>query len=114
MTFKYSFLSIDYVKTNNTWSVEVCGEMIDMIMPIPGGLQACKEKCNGLEECTAFEYALTTWDDDTDCCILRNCPLPVPKPEVTQAKWHDGSFDYVGYAKRKILISIIRIRDIKS
>ena len=73
-----------------------------MIMPIPGGLQACKEKCNSVEDCTAFEYALTTYDDSIDCCVLRKCPLPVPTPELTQAEWHDGNFDYVGYAKRKI------------
>ena len=99
--YQHFFIFRGYDKTNGTWSVEVCGQMIEMIMPIPGGLNACKEKCNNLEDCTAFEYALTTRDDDTDCCVLRNCPLPVPAPQLTMAEWHNGLYSYEGYAKRK-------------
>ena len=74
-----------------------------MIMPIDGGLEACKDHCTNNKECTAFEYALTTSSDEIDCCVLRKCPFPVPPPDLEQAEWHEGSFfDYVGYKKRKI------------
>ena len=71
-----------------------------MIMPINGGLEKCKEECDADLSCTAFEYANTTFDADTNCCVLRNCPLPVPTPAVTQAGWHSGNFNYSGYASR--------------
>ena len=75
-------------------------------MPIDGGLEACKEKCNNHSKCTAFEYALTTYTDEIDCCVLRKCPFPVPKPKFVLAEWHTGSyFDYTGYAKGKNVIS---------
>ena len=75
------------------------------------GLETCKDKCDSNEECTAIEYASTTWDEETvdedllinDCCVLRRCPLPVPSPKVEQAEWEGSSrsFKYIGYAKRK-------------
>ena len=74
--------------------------MIRMIMPINGGLEKCKEECDADLSCTAFEYANATFDADTNCCVLRNCPLPVPTPDVTQADWHTGNFNYSGYASR--------------
>ena len=90
--------SAEYTKFSNTWSEEDCGPMINMIMPISGGLEKCEEECNADISCTAFEYANTTFNDNTDCCILRSCPLPVPKPNVAQAEWHNGNFNYSGYA----------------
>jgi len=90
--------AMEYTKFSNTWSEEDCGPMINMIMPISGGLEKCEEECNADISCTAFEYANTTFNDNTDCCILRSCPLPVPKPNVAQAEWHNGNFNYSGYA----------------
>ena len=70
-----------------------------MIMPISGGLHECQTKCNIKKECTAIEYS-----DDVEgakCCVLRKCPFPVPRPQVVQAKWHNGKHKYVGYVKCK-------------
>ena len=94
------FVLQDYIKTSNTWSEADCGPRIKMIMPISGGLEKCKEECDADASCTAFEYAERTFNAKTDCCILRNCPLPIPTPTVVQANWHNGKFDYSGYASR--------------
>ena len=83
---------------NKTWSDDVCGEMIEMIMPIRGGLEECKTKCNMNKECTAIEYSNVVMKI-VKCCILRRCPVPVPTPNVTQAEWHGGQFKYDGYVK---------------
>ena len=79
-----------------TWSDNVCGDMIRMIMPIAGGLDACKELCDKEKSCTAIEYSSII-----HCCVLRKCPVPVPEPQVTDATWHDGIAKYVGYVKLK-------------
>ena len=84
-----------------TWSDDACGEMIRMIMPIAGGLYACKEECNKAESCTAIEYSSNVFNAEVKCCVLRKCPVPVPEPQVKQANWHDGKSKYVGYVKRK-------------
>ena len=67
-----------------------------MIMPISGGLYECQTKCNMKKECTAIEFS-----KDMKCCVLRKCPLPVPRPQLVQAKWHSGKSKYVGYVKCK-------------
>ena len=92
---------IEYTETANTWSDSECGSMIKMIMPINGGLDACKDACNNEQNCTAVEYAETTFDTSTDCCVLRSCPIPVPTPTTVQAEWHTGNFNYSGYASSK-------------
>ena len=74
--------------------------MIKMVMPITGGLKQCKQECDTDLSCTAFEYAKTTPNASTDCCILRQCSLPVPTPQVIQANWHNQTFDYSGFASR--------------
>ena len=97
---------IEYTETANTWSDSDCGPMIKMIMPIDGGLNACKDECNNEQNCTAVEFAETTFDADTDCCVLRSCPIPVPTPATVQAEWHTGNFNYSGYASSiNLLIS---------
>jgi len=91
-----------YEQTNMTWSEEACGAVnlgTDMIMPIAGGLEACKEKCNTVQNCNAIEYAMSATPNNVTCCVLRKCPSPVPTPNVTQAEYHGGMYDYVGYAK---------------
>ena len=78
-----------------------------MIMPVPGGLPECQKRCDMKKECTAIEYSNLTnhfphkENYKMQCCILRKCPLPVPVPQVLQAKWHRGEFKYVGYVERK-------------
>ena len=72
-----------------------------MIMPISGGLYECQQKCDMTKECTAIEYSTYATTYGYKCCILRKCPLPVPRPQVDQAKWHSGKYKYVGYAKSK-------------
>ena len=102
MTLISNFLSskvYEYTWSKNTWSDEACGKSIEMIMPISGGLDACKEKCNTNENCTAIEYAGKEQDENVDCCVLRKCPYPVPTPDITHAAWHDGKYNYEGYAK---------------
>ena len=87
-----------------TWSEEACGAVdlgTDMIMPSPAGLQGCLLKCNFVQNCNAIEYAMSATANNVTCCVLRKCPSPVPTPNVTQAKWHGGMYDYVGYAKGK-------------
>ena len=71
-----------------------------MEMPIPGGLEACKEECNKEESCTAIEYSSDVFNTGLKCCILRKCPVPVPEPQVVDAIWHPPA-KYVGYVKRK-------------
>ena len=85
---------------DKTWSEEACGEMIRMEMPISGGLDACKAECDKEESCTAIEYSSNAFNAGLKCCVLRQCPVPVPDPQVIDAKWHDNS-KYVGYVKRK-------------
>ena len=84
-----------------TWSDNVCGEMIRMIMPIDGGLEACKVECNKEKSCNAIEYSSNVFNQQVKCCVLRKCPLPVPEPQVKQANYHDGKSKYVGFVKRK-------------
>ena len=72
-----------------------------MIMPIPGGLEACKARCNTVPNCNAIEYAVSATQNNETCCVLRKCPSPIPTPDFTQAGWHGGRYDYVGYAKVK-------------
>ena len=106
--FHHHFLSLkvyEYPWANNTWSDEICGESIEMIMPISGGLDACKEKCSANENCTTIEYALNA--PDVDCCVLRKCPLPVPVPDVAQARWHGGKYHYEGYVKGKYKVILL-------
>jgi len=88
-----------YERTNLTWSEEACGKKIRSIMPIAGGLDACKQECNTEKNCTAIEYAMSATPNNVTCCVLRKCPSPVPTPNVTQAEWHGGIYDYVGYVK---------------
>jgi len=88
-----------YDRTNLTWSEEACGKKIRSIMPIAGGLDACKQECNNENNCTAIEYAMSATPNNVTCCVLRKCPSPVPTPNVTQAEWHGGIYDYVGYVK---------------
>ena len=52
------------------------------------------------ESCTAIEYSSDVFNAGLKCCILRKCPVPVPEPQVTDAKWH-GNAKYVGYVKCK-------------
>ena len=82
---------------DKTWSDDVCGKKIEMIMPITGGLYGCKTKCDMNKECTAIEHSNAA--NGVKCCILRRCPVPVPIPNVTQAGWHGGEFKYLGYVK---------------
>ena len=88
---------------NKTWSDDVCGEKIEMIMPIAGGLEECKSKCNMNKQCTAIEYSNSVFKSPyykaVQCCVLRRCPVPIPIPNVTQAEWHGGHFKYDGYVK---------------
>ena len=76
-----------------------------MIMPIKGGLDACKMKCSMNKDCTAIEYSNNAPPvingKGVKCCVLRKCRLPVPNPQVVQAKWHGGRSKYDGYVKRK-------------
>ena len=83
---------------DKTWSDDACGKMIEMIMPITGGLEECKTKCDMTKECTAIEYSNAAKNGEK-CCVLRRCPVPVPIPNVDQANWHGGQYKYVGYAK---------------
>ena len=100
-----SFKAHGYEMKDRTWSDRVCGEMIEMIMPIRGGLNECKRKCDMKESCTAIEYSKNVVNVESGkgekCCVLRECPLPVPVPDVAQAEWHGGKSKYVGYVKRK-------------
>ena len=70
-----------------------------MIMPIAGGVEECKRECNKNKKCTAIEFSDAP--EIGKCCVLRSCPKPVPKPDVTQAEWHGSQFKYVGYTKGK-------------
>ena len=90
-----------YETKDKTWSDDVCGAKIEMIMPISGGLNECQKRCNMKKECTAIEYSNDAIYIGVKCCILRKCPLPVPSPQVVQAQWHGGQYKYVGYVKGK-------------
>ena len=100
MIYIQNFFKV-YDRTNLTWSEEACGKKIRSIMPIAGGLDACKQECNNENNCTAIEYAMSATPNNVTCCVLRKCPSPVPTPNVTQAEWHGGIYDYVGYVKGK-------------
>ena len=63
------------------------------------GLQGCKKKCRETKECTAIEYASKTFNEETDCCVLRKCPYPVPEPDLYVAEWHGGQYSYFGHER---------------
>merc|ERR1712038_441323 len=75
-----------------------------MHMPA-GGLEGCKEMCNGIQDCHAIEYAPSHDGNAPDCCILVNCTGgSVPTPMETGNPggiYHpgDASYMYKGYIK---------------